>query len=190
MRDRAAARGVPGRVVACSSIANMLPGALDVDDLDWRKRESPIREVVRLARPGSGKARTAEKRDPEAERATPQGRAMSKMGIRRRGRGRRWEDARAATAADAGRVSGRFFVDPGLEYPGGATREQLVRAQDWFLVSPTDLLARQLHPPDQVSEWRTAENARKAVDALGGRGRTRSRWPADACVLSFVYVRL
>ena len=40
MRDRAKSRGVAGRVVACSSIANMLPGALRVNDLDWRAREA------------------------------------------------------------------------------------------------------------------------------------------------------
>ena len=196
MRDRAAARGVPGRVVACSSIANMLPGALDVDDLDWRARESRYEKwsayaaskaenvlltdeiarrensqtlVANSFHPGIVTTNlvryilpelTAEKRDPEAERATPQGRAMSKMGIRDADEGAKthvW----LAMAADAGRVSGRFFVDPGLEYPGGATREQLVRAQDWFLVSPTDPLARQLHLPDKFFEWRTAENARK-----------------------------
>ena len=137
----------------------MLPGALDVDDLDWRARESRY-EKWRLRGVESGERvahrrdcakensqtlvansfhpgivttnlvryilpeLTAEKRDPEAERATPQGRAMSKMGIRDADEGAKthvW----LATAADAGLVSGRFFVDPGLEYPGGATREQL-----------------------------------------------------------------
>ena len=103
---------------------------------------------------------TAEKRDPEAERQTPQGRAMSRMGIRDADEGAKthvW----LATDAEAGTISGRFVVDQGLEYPGGATRAQLVRAQDWFLVSPTDPLAAQLHLPDKFFEWRTAENARK-----------------------------
>ena len=58
-------------------------------------------------------------------------------------------------------MSGKFFVDPGLEYPRGATREQLVRAQDWFLVSETDPLAKQLHLPDKFFEWRTEENSRR-----------------------------
>ena len=103
---------------------------------------------------------TAENRDPEAERATPGGRLVARMGIRDADEGAKthvW----LATDPSAGDVTGRFFVDPGLEYPGGATREQLVRAQDWFLVSPTDPLARQLHLPDKFFEWRTAENARK-----------------------------
>ena len=65
-----------------------------------------------------------------------------------------------ASSPEAGRVSGKFFVDPGLEYPRGATRAQLVRAQDWFLVSESDPLAKQLHLPDKFFEWRTEENSR------------------------------
>ena len=58
-------------------------------------------------------------------------------------------------------MSGKFFVDPGLEYPRGATRAQLVRAQDWFLVSESDPLAKQLHLPDKFFEWRTEGNSRR-----------------------------
>jgi len=35
-----------------------------------------------------------------------------------------------------------------------------VRAQDWFLVSESDPLAKQLHLPDKFFEWRTEENSR------------------------------
>jgi hypothetical protein len=48
-----------------------------------------------------------------------------------------------------------------LEYPRGATRDQLVAAQDWFLVSENDPLAKQLHLPDKFFEWRTNANAEK-----------------------------
>ena len=198
MRDRAKSRGVAGRVVACSSIANMLPGALRMNDLDWRAREaagqyekwgayaaSKAQNVLltdEIARREAPEARivanafhpgivttnlvryilpelTAEHRDPEAERRTPQGRLMSRMGIRDADEGAKthvW----LATAPEAGSVSGKFFVDPGLEYPRGATREQLVAAQDWFLVSENDPLAKQLHLPDKFFQWRTPANAR------------------------------
>ena len=198
MRDRAKLRGVAGRVVACSSIANMLPGALRMDDLDWRtreaagkyekwaayaaskaqnvlltdelaRREAPEHLVANAFHPGIVTTNlvryilpelTAENRDPEAERRTPQGRAMSRMGIRDADEGAKthvW----LATAPEAGAVSGKFFVDPGVEYPRGATREQLVAAQDWFLVSENDPLAKQLRLPDKFFEWRTPANARE-----------------------------
>ena len=197
MLERARERGAAGRVVACSSIANMLPGALRLDDLDWRareaagqyekwaayaaskaqnvlltdeiaRRENPEALVANAFHPGIVTTNlvryilpelTAENRDPEAERRTPQGRAMSRMGIRDADEGAKthvW----LATAPEAGSVSGKFFVDPGLEYPRGATREQLVAAQDWFLVSENDPLAKQLHLPDKFFQWRTPANAR------------------------------
>ena len=56
-------------------------------------------------------------------------------------------------------------------------------------MSPTDPLARQLHLPDKFFEWRTSGKRAKAVDAFGGDdGRVQGG--DDACVLSFVYVRL
>ena len=119
MRTRAQSRGVAGRIVACSSIANMLPGASDITDLDWREREPKYEkwsayaaskaenvlltdEIARVEandslivansfHPGIVTTNlvryilpelTAENRDPELERQTPQGKAMSKMGIR------------------------------------------------------------------------------------------------------------
>ena len=119
MRTRAQSRGVAGRIVACSSIANMLPGAVDITDLDWRRREPKYEkwsayaaskaenvlltdEIARVEandslivansfHPGIVTTNlvryilpelTAENRDPELERQTPQGKAMSKMGIR------------------------------------------------------------------------------------------------------------
>jgi len=119
MRTRAQDRGVAGRIVACSSIANMLPGAVDITDLDWRRREPKYEkwsayaaskaenvlltdEIARVEandslivansfHPGIVTTNlvryilpelTAENRDPELERQTPQGKAMSKMGIR------------------------------------------------------------------------------------------------------------
>ena len=36
-----------------------------------------------------------------------------------------------ANAEDAGRVSGKFFLNPSVEYPG-ATRKQLAEAGDWL----------------------------------------------------------
>jgi hypothetical protein len=41
-----------------------------------------------------------------------------------------------STAAEAGDVSGKFFIDPGVEYPSATvTREQLLAGGDWFLVT-------------------------------------------------------
>jgi hypothetical protein len=87
---------------------------------------------------------------------------MSKMGIRDADEGAKthvW----LATAPEAAKVTGRFFLDPGLEYPGdgNVTHEQLVAAQDWFLPLTTDPLAKQLHMPERFFDWRTAENAKK-----------------------------
>jgi NAD(P)-dependent dehydrogenase (short-subunit alcohol dehydrogenase family) len=201
MRSRARSTGVTGRIVACSSIANMLPGALDIDDLDWRRRESRYEKwaayaaskaenvlltdefarresrfddgdkklvVANAFHPGIVTTNlvryvlpklTAENRDPATERKTPQGKAMSKMGIRDADEGAKthvW----LSTSKEAGEVSGRFFVDPGVEYPADATRDQLVKAQDWFLVAREDPLAKQLHLPERFFEWRTPDNAR------------------------------
>jgi hypothetical protein len=65
-----------------------------------------------------------------------------------------------ASSEDARRVTGKFFLDPGLEYPG-ATRKELDAAQDWFLVQGSEPLAAQLKLPQKFFEWRTEENARK-----------------------------
>ena len=213
MLERARERGAAGRVVACSSIANMLPGALRLDDLDWRareaagqyekwaayaaskaqnvlltdeiaRRENPEALVANAFHPGIVTTNlvryilpelTAENRDPEAERRTPQGRALSRMGIRDADEGAKthvW----LATAPEAGALSGKFFVDPGLEYPRGATRARLDAAQDWFLVSETDPLAKRLRLPDAFFDWRTPDNAqrlwarsREMTDAFGVR---------------------
>ena len=213
MLERAKRRGAAGRVVACSSIANMLPGALRIDDLDWRareaagkyekwaayaaskaqnvlltdeiaRREAPEALVANAFHPGIVTTNlvryilpelTAENRDPEAERRTPQGRALSRMGIRDADEGAKthvW----LATAPEAGALSGKFFVDPGLEYPRGATRARLDAAQDWFLVSETDPLAKRLRLPDAFFDWRTPDNAqrlwarsREMTDAFGVR---------------------
>ena len=202
MRDRAKATGTPGRIAATSSIANMLPGALDINDLDWQKREPKYEKwqayaaskaenvlttdeltrreckrndkkqllVANSFHPGIVTTNlvryilpelTAENRDPEAERMTPQGQAMSKMGIRDADEGAKthvW----LASAPEAGNVSGKFFLDPGLEYPNGnnVTRAELVAAQDWFLPLSSDPLAKQLRLPDKFFDWRTPENAK------------------------------
>lgn len=199
LRDRAKATGTPGRIAATSSIANMLPGAFDVNDLDWQRRQGSYEKwaayaaskaenvlltdefarregaeplvVANSFHPGIVTTNlvryilpelTAENRDPEAERQTTQGQAMSKMGIRDADEGAKthvW----LATAPEAAKVTGRFFLDPGLEYPGdgNVTHEQLVAAQDWFLPLTTDPLAKQLHMPERFFDWRTAENAKK-----------------------------
>ena len=58
----------------------------------------------------------------------------------------------------AGGVSGGFFIDPGVQYPG-ATREQLVAATDWFLPTGREPLAPQLRLPQSLFDWRTEDNA-------------------------------
>ena len=194
LREAEARTGAPGALAACSSIANMLPGALDVDDLDWLRREKNYEKWAayaaskaenllltdEAARREGGKVAcnafhpgivttnlvryilpqlTAENRDPEAERATPGGRLVAQMGIRDADEGAKthvW----LASSEDARRVTGKFFLDPGLEYPG-ATRKELDAAQDWFLVQGSEPLAAQLKLPQKFFEWRTEENARK-----------------------------
>lgn len=192
LREARSRTGERGRLVACSSIANMLPGAFAVDDLDWRRREAKYEkwsayaaskaenllltdEVARRERdvvanafhPGIVTTNlvryilpelTAENRDPEAERLTPNGRAMAKLGIRDADEGAKthvWLSA----SAEAGEVTGKFFLDPGLVYPG-ATREELNAAQDWFLVEGHEPLAEQLQLPQKFFDWRTEANAR------------------------------
>ena len=86
---------------------------------------------------------------------------MSTMGIRDADEGAKthvW----LASAPEAGNVSGKFFLDPGLEYPNGnnVTRAELVAAQDWFLPLSSDPLAKQLRLPDKFFDWRTPENAK------------------------------
>ena len=116
LREARSRTGERGRLVACSSIANMLPGAFAVDDLDWRRRETKYEKwsayaaskaenllltdeaarrepdvVANAFHPGIVTTNlvryilpelTAENRDPEAERLTPNGRALAKLGIR------------------------------------------------------------------------------------------------------------
>ena len=68
-----------------------------------------------------------------------------------------------ATDAGAGDNKREVFVDPGLEYPGGATRAQLVHGRR-LVPGVTDGPAGGdwLHLPDKFFEWRTAENARRS----------------------------
>ena len=192
LREARSRTGERGRLVACSSIANMLPGAFAVDDLDWRRRETKYEKwsayaaskaenllltdeaarrepdvVANAFHPGIVTTNlvryilpelTAENRDPEAERLTPNGRALAKLGIRDADEGAKthvWLSA----SAEAGDVSGKFFLDPGLVYPG-ATREELIAAQDWFLVEGHEPLAQQLQLPQKFFDWRTEANAR------------------------------
>ena len=88
--------------------------------------------------------RRASRADPDASRcASPRPRTCS-----------------VATSDAAARETGKFFLDPGLEYPG-ATREQLVEAGDWFMPSGSEFLAPQLGFPEKLFEWRTEANAAK-----------------------------
>ena len=65
-----------------------------------------------------------------------------------------------STAKEAGDVTGRFYIDPGVEYPSSSvTREQLVAGGDWFLVTGREPLAPQLRLPDVLFDWRTEANA-------------------------------
>ena len=115
---------------------------------------------------------TAENRDPEAERLTPNGRALAKLGIRDADEGAKthvWLSA----SAEAGDVSGKFFLDPGLVYPG-ATREELIAAQDWFLVEGHEPLAQQLQLPQKFFDWRTEANARSLWNSPGRHRRPES----------------
>ena len=183
-----------GRVVSVSSLLAMIGDfALDLDDLDWRRRDydpwyaygaSKAQNVLfadELARreaehgvvanslhPGivttnlvrySVPNMVQSNRDLEKERASFLGRLASKAGIRNPDEGGR-TSTWLATADEAGDVTGKFFIDPGLVYPG-ATRAQLVEAGDWFLTSGTEFLAPQLGFPDKLFEWRTEENAKK-----------------------------
>jgi len=98
-------------------------------------------------------------RDLARERESLAGQLAAKAGIRNPDEGCKttvW----LAAADEAARVNGKFFVDPGLEYPG-ATREQLVAAGDWFLVSGTEFLAPQLNYPAALFTWRDEANAAK-----------------------------
>ena len=184
--------GERGRLVTCSSIANTLGDlALDLTDLDWRRRgynewtaycaskaanvllsdEVARREptiasnsfhpgivttnLVRYILPEL----TAENRDPEAERLTANGKLIKKLGIRDADEGAQthvW----LSTAPEAGNVSGKFFIDPAVEYPG-ATREQLDQGGDWFLLTGKEFLAPQLRMPDRLYEWRSEANAKE-----------------------------
>ena len=66
-----------------------------------------------------------------------------------------------STAEEAGEVTGRFFIDPGVEYPSkSVTREQLLDGGDWFLVTGREPLAPQLRLPDVLYDWRTEANAK------------------------------
>ena len=160
-----------------------------MDDLDWRRRETKYekwsayaaskaenllltdeaarreRDVVANAfHPGIVTTNlvryilpelTAENRDPEAERLTPNGRALAKLGIRDADEGAKthvWLSA-SAEAGDVG------FSWIRAAYPG-ATREELIAAQDWFLVEGHEPLAQQLQLPQKFFDWRTEANAR------------------------------
>ena len=96
----------------------------------------------------------ASKRDPERERWIRE--QARKIGIRDADEGCKthvW----LATNDAALETSGEFFVDPGLVYPG-ATRQQLVQAGDWFLVSGEEFLAPELQFPARLFDgWRNDE---------------------------------
>lgn len=187
-------RETRGRVVSVSSLLSMIGDfALDLDDLDWKKREydpwyaygaSKAQNVLfadEYARregkngvvanslhPGivttnlvrySVPDLVQSKRDLAKERERFAGKLAAKAGIRNPDEGAR-TSVWLATSDEAARRTGKFFIDPGLEYPG-ATREQLVEAGDWFLSSGTEFLAPQLHFPERLFEWRTSANAAK-----------------------------
>lgn len=187
-------RETRGRVVSVSSLLSMIGDfALDLDDLDWNKREydpwyaygaSKAQNVLfadEYARregkngivanslhPGivttnlvrySVPDLVQSKRDLAKERESFVGKLAAKAGIRNPDEGAR-TSVWLATSDEAARQTGKFFIDPGLEYPG-ATREQLVEAGDWFLSSGTEFLAPQLHFPERLFEWRTSVNAAK-----------------------------
>jgi NAD(P)-dependent dehydrogenase (short-subunit alcohol dehydrogenase family) len=99
------------------------------------------------------------KRDLAKERESFVGRLAAKAGIRNPDEGGR-TSVWLATSAEAALETGKFFIDPGLVYPG-ATREQLVEAGDWFVPSGTEFLSPQLHMPEKLFEWRTEANAAK-----------------------------
>jgi len=182
--------GKRGRLVACSSVANTLGDlALDLTDLDWRRRgynewvaycaskaanvlltdevarRNPLvasnsfhpgivtTNLVRYILPDL----SAENRDPEAEKDTNNGKMLARMGIRNADEGAKthvW----LSTAEEAGGVSGGFFIDPGVQYPG-ATREELLAGGDWFLLTGREPLASQLRLPDVLFDWRSEANA-------------------------------
>ena len=181
-----------GRVVSVSSLLSMIGDfALDLDDLDWRRREydpwyaygaSKAENVLfadELARregvngvvanslhPGivttnlvrySVPDLVQSNRDLEKERESFIGKLAAKAGIRNPDEGGR-TSVWLATSEAAGKETGKFFIDPGLVYPG-ATRAQLVEAGDWFLSSGTEFLAPQLGFPDKLFEWRNEKNA-------------------------------
>jgi len=189
LRMREKDTGERGRLVSCSSIANTLPNALDVTDLDWRRRgynewtaycaskaanvlmtdEVARRELTVASNsfhPGIVTTNlvryilpdlTAENRDPTAEKKTSNGKLLAKLGIRGADEGAK-SHVWLSTATEAGDVSGRFFIDPGVEYPG-ATRAQLVAGGDWFLLTGKEPLAAQLRLPESLFDWRTQANA-------------------------------
>ncbi len=99
---------------------------------------------------------TAENRDPEAEAQTRNGKMLKKMGIRDADEGAKTHVWLASDPA-AEDVSGEFFIDPGVTYPG-ATRRQLVDGGDWFLLTGEEFGARQLGMPDKLFEWRNERN--------------------------------
>ena len=100
-----------------------------------------------------------EKRDLKRERESFAGKLAAQAGIRNPDEGGR-TSTWLATSDAAARETGKFFLDPGLEYPG-ATREQLVEAGDWFMPSGSEFLAPQLGFPEKLFEWRTEANAAK-----------------------------
>ena len=187
-----ALRETKGRVVSVSSLLSMIGDfALDLDDLDWNRREydpwyaygaSKAQNVLfadEFARregkngivanslhPGivttnlvrySVPDLVQSKRDLAKERESFAGRLAAKAGIRNPDEGGR-TSVWLATSDAAAKETGKFFIDPGLVYPG-ATRAQLVEAGDWFLSSGTEFLAPQLGMPEKLFEWRTEANA-------------------------------
>ena len=187
-----ALRETKGRVVSVSSLLSMIGDfALDLDDLDWNRREydpwyaygaSKAQNVLfadEFARregkngivanslhPGivttnlvrySVPDLVQSKRDLAKERESFAGRLAAKAGIRNPDEGGR-TSVWLATSDAAAKETGKFFIDPGLVYPG-ATRAQLVEAGDWFLSSGTEFLAPQLGMPEKLFELRTEANA-------------------------------
>eukprot|EP00227_Mantoniella_beaufortii_P018414 CAMPEP_0197579318 /NCGR_PEP_ID=MMETSP1326-20131121/3342_1 /TAXON_ID=1155430 /ORGANISM="Genus nov. species nov., Strain RCC2288" /LENGTH=463 /DNA_ID=CAMNT_0043142743 /DNA_START=113 /DNA_END=1507 /DNA_ORIENTATION=+ len=189
LRGCEARTGRAGRLVACSSLGSAAGGtALDLSDLDWRRRkysgwlgycaskacnvlmtdEVARREGPRVVsnsfHPGSVATNLTRSIAPGlavenvTEKKIADNAAMlARLSIRSADQGAKthvW----LSTAEEAGGVSGGFFIDPGVQYPG-ATREQLIAATDWFLPTGREPLAPQLRLPERLFEWRTEANA-------------------------------
>ena len=73
-------------------------------------------------------------------------------------------------------MSGKFFVDPGLEYPG-ATRAELVEAGDWFLASGSEPGAHALRVPAGRCWLTPGQLLYVSVPSQNTLGKRRTRVP-------------